>query len=103
MRADHIYVASNLVHILYIIFIITFSGAPNGVVASVDLVVTDDKAKFSLTVSDNSVVPAKEILYYLKVMIFIQPLQCITCYYSNRIYCIIIIIHFRAPQKRMRV
>ena len=45
-----------------------FSGSPNAVNASVDLVVTDDKAKLSLTVSDNSTVPAKEILYYLKVM-----------------------------------
>ena len=89
---------------LYIIFIITFSGPPNGVVVSIELVVViDDKANFSLTVSDNSVIPAKEILYYLKVMIFTQPLQCITCYHSNRIYYIIIIIHFRAPQKRMRV
>ena len=67
-----------------IIFIIAFSGPPNEVDASVDLVVTDDKAKFSLTVSDNSVVHATEILYYIKVMIFIQPLQCITCYHSNK-------------------
>ena len=54
---------------LYIIFIITFSGPPNGVVVSIELVVViDDKANFSLTVSDNSVIPATEILYYLKVM-----------------------------------
>ena len=76
MSEDHIYVASNLVHMLYIIFIITFSGPPNAVNALLHIKVTDDKAKFSLTVSDNSVVPAKEILYYLKVMIFTQSLQC---------------------------
>ena len=69
-----------------LLYIITFSGPPNAVHISVDIVVTDDKVNFSLTVSDNSTVPATEILYYVKVMIFIQPLQCITCYYSNRIY-----------------
>ena len=68
MCENHIYVASNLVHILYFIFIIIFSGPPNGVDALLYIKVTDDKAKFSLTVSDNSTVPAKEILYYLKVM-----------------------------------
>ena len=76
MYEDHIHVASNLVHILYIIFIIIFSGPPNAINALLYIKVTNDKAKFSLTVSDNSVVFAKEILYYLKVMIFTQSLQC---------------------------
>ena len=34
-----------------------------------DIKVTDDKVNFSITVSDNSSAPAKEILVYLKVMI----------------------------------
>ena len=62
-----------------------FSGPPDAVNTSLDVEVTDDKARFSITVSDNSSAPVKEILYYLKVMIFTQTLQCITCYYSNRI------------------
>ena len=56
---------------------IVLSGPPDAVDASLDVKVTDDKARFSITVSDNSSAPAKEILYYLKVMIFTQPLQCI--------------------------
>ena len=69
MYEDHIYVASNLEYKLYI-FIIIFSGPPNGdgVDALLLIKVKNDKAKFSLTVSDSSREPAKEILYYLKVM-----------------------------------